>query len=222
MLPHSSIIRILNTIQPNFMQYLIGNLHINRLLQNEERCILTNLLNFFKEQQWRRFPILSNKIDILKGSKRKTIRKVKYLSKICKKYKETNTKEASQTFNNENNVLYAKYNPEFVQEEIDLNNVVETFYFTLVSYLEAYSVQNVQETLNMLNEQLLNQDIVIKMNDLTLNGSYSVTEQFIKKYRSIYQLLKELVLILQEMKNDKGVPEILKIFGNIELIGLTN
>ncbi|KAJ0179769.1 hypothetical protein K1T71_004360 [Dendrolimus kikuchii] len=220
-LPHNSIIRIIKTIRPNFMQYLIGNLHINKLLQNEETCILTNLINFLKEQEWRRLPILSSEIEVLKKPKRKTTRKLNYLSKICKKYRQsTSVDQNSQPFCNESNNMYPKYNPDISQDEINLNHVVDTFYLTLESYLEAYSVQTVQDTINILNEQLLNQDIELRINDLNLQRSYSVTEQFIKKYRSIYQLLKELVRILQEMKTSNDVPEILKIFGNIDLIGL--
>lgn len=81
--------------------------------------------------------------------------------------------------------------------------------------MEAYNVQNVQDTLDRLNESLLlPNDMEMPTNELSLK-SYSVTEQFIKKYRSIYRLFKELILMLQDMKNNDDVPHILKLFGDV-------
>lgn len=104
-------------------------------------------------------------------------------------------------------------------EKINRNQVVHTLFITLEAYLDAYSLQNVQLTLGNLNEQLLqNETDVVIHNFLPELSSYSVSEDFIKKYRSIYQKLKELVLLLQEVKNGEDLPDILKVFEKIDLL----
>ncbi|KOB66688.1 Peptidase C26 [Operophtera brumata] len=204
-------------IQPTFMKHLIGTLHIKKLLSTEETCIIKNLIDFIKQSKWNNYPETETDIQVSKNTffrSRKIKRKMRYLTKKCTAWRSTEIVEEVE------NKCYPKMGSELDNdEEINRNQVVHTLFITLEAYLDAYSVQSVQETLGNLNEQLLhNETDVMIYNFLPNLSSYSVSEQFIKKYRSIYQMLKELVLLLQEIKNGEDLPDVLKVFEKIDLL----
>lgn len=204
-------------IQPTFMKHLIGTLHIEKLLSTEESCIITNLIDFIKHSKWNNYPATETDIQVSKNtffSSRKIKKKLKYLSKKCNAWRANGIVEEVE------NKCYPKLGSELDNDEkINRNQVVHTLFITLEAYLDAYSLQNVQLTLGNLNEQLLqNETDVVIHNFLPELSSYSVSEDFIKKYRSIYQKLKELVLLLQEVKNGEDLPDILKVFEKIDLL----
>lgn len=201
-------------IQPTFMKHLIGTLHIKKLLFTEETCIIRNLIDFIKQSSWNNYPETQADIQISKNTlfrPRKIRRKIRYLVKKCTEWQSDGIIEDLK--------CYPKLGSEIVKDrEINRNQIVHTLFITLEAYLDAYSVQNVQETLDNLNEQLLKADDNESANFLPELSSYSVTEQFIKKYRSIYQMLKELVILLQEVKHGGELPGILKVFEKIDLL----
>lgn len=205
-------------IQPTYMKHLIGTLHIKKLLLTEETCIIRNLIDFIKQSTWKNYPETESNIQVSNNTffrPRKIKRKLKYLTNKCTAWRsETVIEDVEKQ-------LYPKMESEMHNdEEINRNQVVHTLFITLEAYLDAYSVQNVQETLGNLNEQVMKTDEneLVLHNFLPELSSYSVTEQFIKKYRSIFQMLKELVILLQEVKSDGDLPVVLKVFEKIDLL----
>lgn len=205
---------IIEKIQPTFMKHLIGTLHLKKLLMTEETCIIRNLIDFIKQSSWNNYPKTQYDIKISKNTfarPRKIKRKLKYLVKKCTEWKPDANVEVEK--------LYPKMGSELDKdEEINQNQIVHALFITLEAYLHAYSVQDVQETLADLNEQLLKAGDDVIHSFLPELGLYSVTEQFIKKYRSIYQMLKELVILLQKVKDAENFPGILKVFEKIDLL----
>lgn len=203
-------------IQPTFMRHLIGTLHIKKLLFTEETCIIRNLINFIKQSSWNNYPETQSDIKVSKDTffrPRKIRRKLKYLVKKC------NAWNPDEQFEDLEKCYPKMDSKREIKDEINRNQVVHTLFITLEAYLDAYSVQHVQETLANMNEQLMKDDNdLVSCNFLPELTSYSVTEQFIKKYRSIYQMLKELVILLQGVRNGDDFPDILKVFENIDLL----
>ncbi|KAM3962394.1 uncharacterized protein ACR2FA_003638 [Aphomia sociella] len=215
-MPPESIIRILERIQPKYMQHLIGALHVQKLLSSHYDDIIVNLTNFVATAQWKKFPLSHNEIDISekydnRSKSNKSI--LNHLAKMCRNWR---TLSLVSTLDHK---LYPKFDPESLNDnyDTDINYVVHAVYITLEAYFEAYNVEKVQETLDSLNKQILTNDNV---EQVTNSSSYSVTEQFIKNYRSIFQKLQELVLILHKAKSSKQLPDVLKVFERIGLLGL--
>lgn len=212
--PHYSIIRILETIKPTYMKHLIGILHIKNLLATDENCIIKNLITFIRKEMWNKFPQSEEPIKISTNSFFKPVKVKRQIRKLMKLY--------SQEIPEENEPIYWKITPKSDDDDdVNRNQIVYTLFLTLEAYLDAYSVQNVQETLDNLNEQLLNNNMNSNDNFIPEIGSYSVTEHFIKKYRSIYQMLRELVVLLQERKaQGDSADNVFDVFKNIELLSL--
>lgn len=203
------------------MQYIVGNLHVQSIMSTKEHDIIKVINNFVKKTQWEKYQANSNNILVINAHpflKAKKIRNVSnYLSKIVYKAQKRNF------FQNSIEDHYPKYDSSVIKYSsiIDQSHIVSTLYMTLTAYLDAFNVEHVQETLDTLNEQLLTDEQTTGIeNCISEHCSYTITENFIKKYRSIYQMLKELMVTLHELKSNEQLPEILKIFENIRLLGL--
>ncbi|CAK1604424.1 unnamed protein product [Parnassius mnemosyne] len=219
--PQVSINKILQRIQPTYMQYLIGIQHIQSVLLTDEENIIKIIIDFVENSQWENYEESSGTIEIVKNTawKQRRVKKVaSFLSKVIHKAQNANCLDSK------NQDLFPKFDPKDIDNTTALkqNDIVSTLYLTLDSYLDAFSVQNVQETLDRLNEQLLQKGFMEEdiTDSISEYSSYSVTEHFIKKYRSMYQMLKELMLALQKLKNNEQLPDVLKVFENIGLLEL--
>jgi hypothetical protein len=218
-MPQDSVIRILERIKPDYMQCLVGKLHIKKLLSTQEDDPIRILTEFIREHQWKQFPEVQSKLIIPKKTDQ-SLKKAKsffdFLNKKCKELSKQKTSLSAQK-------KYAKldHNSLLNKDKYSLNDVVNILYVTLNAFLDAYSVQNMQDTLDLLNEQIQNGTTSENyVHSLPEYCSYTVTEDFIKKYRTIYQTLKELMLLLQEMKNNETLPDIFKVFDKIGLLGM--
>lgn len=220
-MPHESVIKILERIKPDYMQYLIGNIHINTLLSTQHNDPIKNFIEFVNNKQWKKFLECGTKLVISKSQKKK-LKNVKDFTKFLVKKLDTMNSQIS-LMDTERELNYNKFDPHSILKDnkVNLNHVIHTFYITLEAYLDAYNVQDVQESLDNLNERLnCDETSISKENHIPEYCSYSVTENFIKKYRTIYQTLKELMLILQSMKNSGDLPENFKVFEEIGLLGM--
>ncbi|KAG6461557.1 hypothetical protein O3G_MSEX012704 [Manduca sexta] len=197
------------------MQYLIGLLHIQNLLSTNEDCIIKILTHFLNEALWKNYEESDNEIQFSKKLfiKPKEIEnKLAYLSnKWDRLLKENYCVELS----------YPKLSPHLEEDsEPDINSIVHAMYITLEAYLDAYSVQDVQEIWESLNEQSTNDDDTNRTLHNIEANEYSVTEDFIKKYRGIYQKNEELKLTFQDLKNRSELPSVMTVFERISLLGL--
>ncbi|XP_038210630.1 uncharacterized protein LOC119831385 isoform X1 [Zerene cesonia] len=218
-MPPSTILRILERIKPTFMRYLVSKQYLNTILSTDEEEIIKVLIKFIERSEWKHFPESNEKPQIPKTLKVPHIKPNKLLTYLSK----TLTKTAYLVVDkkSDSKVLYPKFIPleDMSKEIIDQKYVVLLIFITFHAYLDAFSVQEVQETLDKLNEQL-DQEIPDsdKRNNIEVI-SYSVTEDLIKKYRSIYQMLKDLILLLQRKKGE--IPDIIHIlFEALPLLGL--
>ncbi|XP_047506816.1 uncharacterized protein LOC125050823 [Pieris napi] len=214
-LPQASILRILERLQPSFMRYLISKKHLQSILKSNEDEIIGMFLYFIKNRQWEEYPICKDfnlTIELnVKQIKPKKI--LAYLTKQCIwKINE------SKLIKMEPKIVYPKLDSNYVENNIvNQNYLISILYIALQGFLDAYSIQQIQEIWEELNKQL-DQDMLSDYSSAT--NMYSVSEDFVKKYRSIYQNFQELVMILHQIKNDGSFPDILKIFTNIKLLGL--
>ncbi|XP_013189133.2 uncharacterized protein LOC106133836 [Amyelois transitella] len=215
-MPPDSIIRILELIQPSYMQYLIAALHIKTLLSTNEDDLIQILINFVTKKQWTEFPDSDEKIAISKkmfSGPKKFKNITNYLVKKCINM---NIKETPK------NILYPKLDlPNDLNYDTHINHVTHTLCVGLEAYLDSYNVQNVQNTLDKLNEKLLTQNSEsneeMKVPDYC---SYTVSESFIKKYTCLYKTLRELMLVLDDLRKKGELHDSLKIFEKIGLLGL--
>lgn len=213
-LPHTSIIRILERIQPTFMRHLVGVSHLNKILGTKEWCIVRILINFLTETQWKSYPsdrseiILSNKLFV---PPKTTKRKINYLLKT---YQNISTDE-----NVEDNE-YAKMEPlEKNKAPVTLNHIVHCLYITLEAYLDAYDINSVKETWSNLNDQLSNESLLMERESaVPAHSYYSVTESLIKKYRDILKSVKELEDLFNDLKKRGELPQVMYVFENIKTI----
>ncbi|CAG4977246.1 unnamed protein product [Colias eurytheme] len=218
-MPSPTILRVLERIKPTFMRYLVSKQYLNTILSTDEEEIIKVFINFIERSEWENFPESKETPQIPKTLKVPHIKPNKLLSYLSK----TLIKTAQLNLNkkSESKVLYPKFIPleDKNKDIIDQKYVYLLIFITFHAYLDAFSVQEVQQTLDTLNEQL-DQNIPGTYKKINIELiSYSVSEDFIKKYRSIYQMLKDLILLLQKKKGQIPV-QILTLFEAIPLLGL--
>lgn len=196
------------------MQYMIGTLHIQAILSTQEDNIIKIFIDFIKKSRLDLFPegnseICISKSEVIKPKKVKNV--LKYFTKVCE--------EAENYSSDFYDYSYPKLDLSCIINDaaIDQNYIVHILYITVESYLDSYSVQLVQDTLDKLNEQLPGNSDEIENTPPELS-TYTVTETFIKKYRSIYQTLTELILLLNNLKCKNNLPKIMNVFENIGLL----
>lgn len=209
-MPHSSIVRIIERIEPSYMKHILGVMHAQRLLLTDNDCIISILIQFINNSQWEKYPKDDNQIILAERlfPKPKKIKKVlNYLIKKCTSWTHESTSE---------NRKYGKINLELLQNESEpsINHVIHTLYITLEAYIDTYDIHCVKETWDKLNEEALNHSSSQTKQEY---GSYTVTEHIIKKYKSILKDINELHLAFQNLKS-VGVPEPLCIFENAGLL----
>lgn len=213
-LPSKSILNILERIKPAYLRHQLCNYYSKTLLSisSDKQETFNILIDFLKKAKWNDFPSNENDLIMLKKINVKRVKPnkvLKNLSMIC------NNSPMNSSGNN--SVLYPKLYPTTDDSKIDQCFIIYTMYITLQSYLEAYGIQSVQETLKRLNENLLqagtSQDI--NSNPLPKHKSYSVTESFLKKYRQIFEMLKEFIVTLNQTEIRNNLPEAFNIFYNL-------
>ncbi|XP_041976782.1 uncharacterized protein LOC121731432 [Aricia agestis] len=211
-LPPESRIRILERVEPSFMQYLIGIVHTQSLFSSQDCNIIRIVIDVLNKSQWTKFPQSSADLKLRKTFCVRNIKRNKFLkflsNKICK---ETRRQKGEAC------ILYSKYTPCIFSSQVDQNYAMCVLSITFRAYLDAYSVENVQETLDKLNKEIMSNAPYYDTMELT---SYTATENFIKTYRQIYQLLKELIILLNKYHDKDQYDQILKFFENIPLLGL--
>uniref|UniRef100_A0A2A4IXD5 Uncharacterized protein n=1 Tax=Heliothis virescens TaxID=7102 RepID=A0A2A4IXD5_HELVI len=212
-MPHDSIVNILERIEPTFMKHMMGMLHLKKMLEIDNDCIISILINFFKEAQWQNYAPEDSEIKIAPKlfEKPKKVKKIiQYLLKQCESWSLEDEPE-------ENIIKYDKLDNKVfkVQTNNTLNHVVHTMFITLEAYLDTYNVQDVQETWNKLNE---NPDENETKSQTLLEQGYDVTEDFIKKYKYIMKTSKELRNVFHNLRNTGDMPDILEVFTNISLL----
>lgn len=211
-MPQDSINKILVRIEPAFMKHLMGMLHTQNLIKTNNDCIISILINFFKESEWRLYPPDATEIEISKKlffKPKKIKRIINYVIKKC----------VNET---EENIQYAKLDQKelkyvVITEDFNLNHLVHTLYITLEAYLDTYDVQSVEETWNTLNNKIPYDDQP-HFETEPESSSYFVTEELIKKYKHIMKTTKELQTVYRDIKSRGDLPDMLEIFTNIDLL----
>ncbi|KAI8429116.1 hypothetical protein MSG28_007670 [Choristoneura fumiferana] len=217
-LPRDSVCRILERVQPSFMQHLIG-MHITKdFLNIKEDNVIKILIDFVKNHKWEEYKESDEELQIMKGELWP-----EGLDSIlhCLANKMDERMDIVSNSDNNNNSYPKLELPEYIDtSEPEQNHAVHVLYVTFAAYLDAYSVQSVQDTLDNLNEELLQGNMTARNIQIHLPEAhmYSVSEEYIKKYRTIYQTLKELLRIWLDLKGNKNFPNILKVFENLSLL----
>lgn len=212
-MPHNSTIRIIERIEPSYMQHILGVLHVKRLLLTENDCIINILINFVNNSQWEKYPKDDSKITLSEKlfPKPKKIKKVlNYLLKKCASWN-----LESKTVNKN----YGKIDLKSLlnESEPSINHIIHTMYITLEAYLDAYYINSVNETWDKLNEQALNHCSSQTQSDQEYS-SYTVTEHLIKKYKLTLKNVNELQLAFQNLKSKGDPPAVFSIFKNLGLL----
>lgn len=195
------------------MRHLVGTLHINKLLSTDESCILTILINFFGDQQWKSYPPDNSDIIFSK--------KIFAPSKVVKEKINYLLKKIKTPSVSTKNKQYSRMDPklEIAESEASLNHVVHCLYIAVDAYLNAYDIKSVRETWSTLNEELLNDSKESNTETiLSPHSNYYVTDTLIKKYSHILKSVKELENLFIELKNGEDLPEMLEYFENIKSI----
>ncbi|CAK1553806.1 unnamed protein product [Leptosia nina] len=214
--PSTSFIRILEKIEPKLMKYLISIHHLNTILPGtNEDDIINIFINFIENEEWNKFPIREKIIASPKPLKTKHVkpnRLLDHLARKCQKAIESVNVAAHRN-------MYPKLSlHESENDVIDRNDVINLIYMSLDAYLHVYRISEIQFRWNALNDDL--DRGIYSFNVSEDRSTYSVSESFLKKYRSIFQRLKDLMLILHNLKTNKTFPEILMIFKSIDLLSL--
>lgn len=218
-LPNESVTKVLEAIQPTFMTYLVGILHLKSILSTKEDEILKIMIDFVKKSAWTDLPDSDpkTKIGVINPVRAQPVRrKLRFLIKKIKK-------TVKSTPCNDDKMCFPKHEEGKgnCQHLNDQMHVVQTLYITLQAFLDAYCVEDFQEKLETLNDKVdQNENLSLDDGDLSNDSSYNVSEGFIKKYRSIYQMLQELAMLLHSLKSKNQMPDILKVFSNVPLLGL--
>lgn len=189
------------------MVNLIGTIHIQNLLNTQEDNILKIFLNFINKMQWKNFLENDTDIEIPKKSviKPKKVKDVlKYLTKACQAI---TLSESVECFDGD---IFRKIDHNAIENDPDINQneIVSILYITMEAFLDAHSLQLIQDTIEKLNERLTQMAEGDVQNESAIpeNCSYSVTEHFIKRYRTIFQVSTELVSKLYTMKESNELP----------------
>ncbi|XP_050342829.1 uncharacterized protein LOC126768646 isoform X2 [Nymphalis io] len=200
-LPHESIIKILDKIKPNYMKCTVGLIYCNSCLSYDEENIINVLIKFLETTKWNDFP-KNDSVKLLKKISEKAeilpSNIINHLSKICK-----NVPSKSN-----NNMTYPKFHSNG-EREINQDIIINALYISLEAYLESYNVKNVNVTLEKIN----NSEIVSE----GTTSAYTANADLFKVYTNIYHLLPKLILILNDLKKDKQLPKIFKVFEKLKL-----
>lgn len=185
----------------------IGTLYLQKILHTQEDNILKIFLNFVKKKQWKEFLEDNTDFELPKKLiiRPKKVRDVlKYITEAC----ETTTLTESKQYLDGD--IYRKFDQSLIESdpEIKQNEIVIILYITLGAFLDAHSVLLVQDKIENLNARLtqLAQGDVTNESAVPEHRSYSVTEHFIKRYRTIFQVCTELVTKLNEKKESNNLP----------------
>ncbi|XP_023954632.2 uncharacterized protein LOC112058159 [Bicyclus anynana] len=210
-LPPKSIINILERIKPPYIRHQISHDYCESLLSTDEHDTIKIVIYFLKETKWNNIP--KSKLMVLKKLNEKRVKPNKlleHLSDICK--------NAPLNLCHNKKEIYPKFSMPSNKSKSEQSTIISALYIALQSYLESYGIQSIQETLQELNESLTQgstSENSIVDSSFIVSSSYSVTDQFIRKHRQIFEMLKDLILTIQELETEAKNVEVLNIFKNI-------
>lgn len=210
------MLKVLTYLQPTYMRYILGIKCLMDILNTREDDILMIIKDFLINSSWNKFSGKQPQKVIETPSKNlpTSVNKLfPYLAKFCIK------SSASMECKENKEVSYPKdipYDTDFINQ----TQLICLLYITFEAYWDAFSVQKVQNTLDVMNEMSikdLSQLSNTMLNDSNVRNSernkpYSVSETFIKKYRTICQLLKEVMIIFSQLKVEDKLCDDFKIF----------
>lgn len=214
------VIKVLRKIQPTYMGHIVGVLYLKNILHTKGDDILTITMIFLKKSLWNDFPRDENLIKITKPN-------VKLPKTLNELFSNTNifTVDIEENIVNKKSVLYPKQQIEPNTHVINQSQIIHILYITFECFLDAFSLHDVQNTLESMNESINENGMQLDSNTSTaleINSSdsekknlYFVTEHFIKKYRYIYENLKELIILFSQLKKDNKLCDHLSIFSNV-------
>lgn len=212
-LSNDSVIHILERIQPSFMRYLIG-MHVTKSflkVKEKEGNVIRVLIDYIEKGQKEGYPQCSE-IQVLKSQSSTTDKTYDMLHSLMEQCRLDEVSPLNSDNNNNND--FPKMSPLKSDKVVSEYHVVHVLYVTLEALLHAYSVKTVQETLDDLNNKLLQDSQPFNI-VMPKPGIYSVSVDYIKKYRTIYASLQELIKMKERMMKDEGWPEVLDLFNNI-------
>ncbi|XP_063621293.1 uncharacterized protein LOC134793601 [Cydia splendana] len=213
-LSNDSVIHILKRIQPLFMRYLIG-MHVTKSflkVKDKEDNVIRVLIDYIEKCQKEGYPQCSD-IQVSKSQSSITDKTYDMLLSLMEQCRLEEVSLSNSDNNNNNG--FPKMSPSKPDKVVSEYHVVNVLYVTLEALLDAYSVKTVQETLDDLNNKLLRDSSQAFNIVMPKPGTYSVSVDYIKKYRTIYASLQELIKMKQSMMKDEGWPEVLDLFNNI-------
>lgn len=188
------------------MVNLIGTVYFQNLFKTQEDNILKIFLNFINKKQWKDFSANGADIEIPK----KTIIKPKKVKNVLNYLnKAFETIPLSESMDDSN--IYKKFDHNVIENvpETTQNEIVLILYITIEAFLDVYSVQLVQDKIENLNERLTQIAGGDVRNESAISEhmyTYSVTEHFIQRYRTIFQVSAELVSKLYKLKESNELP----------------
>lgn len=193
------------------MKHLLGVLHLQTILNTKEDDILKISIEFVNNFTWTHFPV-SECINDHEAP-------IHNLTKSLNKLLSTDFSKAPFDAASMYSKNYPKQEIKLTQENINQKEIINLLYITFEAYLDAFRILEVQNTLEALNKTLqATNNTLLNELDATNNSEdsfYYTTEIFIKKYRSIYQLLKEIMILFPKMKANNKLSDDFKIFNNI-------
>ncbi|KAF9406301.1 hypothetical protein HW555_013274 [Spodoptera exigua] len=208
-----SIDRVLVRIQPPFMKYHIGMIHIKSNFPVRDDCILKILIRFVKQQQWLRYHDTNEPFQLMPGN-----HVLKHLFvRLINKNLDWIYGDAEEEL-----TTYSKLGEKTLQvvqggsggrSSISLQHAVHVLYLTLEAFLESYNLYGVQKLWCIWNSSILDgKELLRRLKEKT---NYSLTEDFIKKYDDNLSALQELQNVYYGSVGKENVPEIMRVFAKL-------
>lgn len=204
-LPTMSISKILERLEPSFMQHFIGLHHIQTIFDTNESDIM-NIIIYCVNSSWKNDPFKDNE-DILPEinfeSKMEPHKLLDVLSEKCRNHLSVTTVE-----NGDSHKTINPYNKlDLKEESCEIHNsyLINLLFITLIAYLESYSILNFKDILECLNKS----PSTSKEFEESCKPYY-ISIHFIKKYQSSMKSLEKLRGILLE-KDDELSKKLLNL-----------
>ncbi|XP_072940460.1 uncharacterized protein [Epargyreus clarus] len=199
-LPTTSITKILEKVQPSFMQHRIGLSLVHNLLDNNENDIMLIIISCINNSSWENYPERDNaatlkNIDLKRSIEPQNL--LDLLSKICRNHL-SETVAANGTSSSASINPYSKLELKEEKHKIYRDYFINVLFTTFVAYLEAYNIVKYKQTLEYL---CTNIDNPATSKDISYQ-SYIVNNNFIEKYKSTLEKLQELKSILYQKDDD--------------------
>lgn len=184
-LPSILLLKVLKSIKPPYMRYMIGKLHVKSILNTDEDNILVILKQFLLNLSWLRFPQDKTEDEHLNDDVK--------LPRSFNSFFHCDFDELSKDENAESEDGYPKVDNEQMSDTINQKELILLLYTTFEAFLESYQILSIENTIKDLNQTNKNQYIHIN------NNIYYISVEFVENYKSTFQLLKEIWVLLVEL-----------------------